>query len=49
MSPSHSNKNGKRYRYYVSQAQIQNRIQDIDSVSKIPAGEIEKFVTKKHK
>lgn len=47
MSPSHSNKNGKRYRYYVSQAQIQNRIQDIGSVSKIPAGEIEKFVTEK--
>lgn len=38
---------GKRYRYYVSQAQIQNRLQDIGSVSKISAGEIEKFVTEK--
>lgn len=45
MSPTHSNKNGKRYRYYVSQAQIQNRIQDLGSVSKISAGQIEDFVT----
>lgn len=37
----------KRYRYYVSQAQIKNRLQDIGSVSKISAGEIEKFVTEK--
>lgn len=49
MSPSHSNKQGKRYRYYVSQAQIQNRIQDIGSVSKIPVAEIESFVTEKIK
>lgn len=39
----------KRYRYYVSQAQIQNRLQDIGSVSKISAGEIENFVTDKIK
>ena len=49
MSPTHSNKQGKRYRYYVSQAQIQNRLQDIGSVSKISAGEIENFVTEKVK
>lgn len=49
MSPTHSCKNGKRYRYYVSQAQIQNRLQDIGSVSKISAGEIENFVTEKVK
>jgi len=47
MSPTHSTKRGKRYRYYVSQAQIQNRLLDIGSVSKISAGEIEKFVTEK--
>lgn len=45
MSPSHSNKKGKKYRYYVSQAQIQHRIKDIGSVSKISAEEIENFVT----
>lgn len=39
----------KRYRYYVSQAQIQNRLQDLGSVSKISAGEIENFVTEKIK
>ena len=49
MSPTHSCKNGKRYRYYVSQAQIQNRLQDIGSISKISAGEIENFVTDKIK
>lgn len=49
MSPTHSCKNGKRYRYYVSQAQIQNRLHDIGSVSKISAGEIENFVTEKVK
>ena len=49
MSPTHSNKKGKRYRYYVSQAQIQNRLKDIGSVSKISAGEIENFVTEKIK
>lgn len=49
MSPSHSNKKGKRYRYYVSQAQIQNRLQDIGSLSKISATKIETFVTEKVK
>jgi serine/threonine protein kinase len=44
MSPSHSNKKGKRYRYYLSQAMSQFRKQDAGSVSKISAGEIEDFV-----
>jgi DNA invertase Pin-like site-specific DNA recombinase len=35
---------GKRYRYYVSQAQLQNRKQDAGSISKISAPEIEKYV-----
>lgn len=47
MSPTHSNKKGKRYRYYLSQAEIQNRIHDAGSVSKVPAGEIENFVSEK--
>ena len=49
MSPTHSTKNGKRYRYYVSQAQIQNRLQDLGSITKISAGEIENFVISKIK
>jgi len=46
MSPSHSNKNGRRYRYYVSQALLQFRKQDAGTSTKIPAGEIENFVRK---
>ena len=49
MSPSHSNKKGKRYRYYISQAIIQHRMQDAGTISKIPAGEIEKVVTQEIK
>lgn len=49
MSPTHSTKNGKRYRYYVSQARIQNRLQDLGSITKISAGEIENFVISKIK
>lgn len=49
MSPSHSNKKGKRYRYYISQSIIQHRIQDAGTISKIPAGEIEKVVTQEIK
>lgn len=45
MSSSHSNKNGKRYRYYIIQAIIQHLRQDAGNISKIPAGEIEKVVT----
>lgn len=45
MSPSHSNKNNRRYRYYVSQAIIQSKKHEAGTVSKIPAGEIESFVT----
>jgi len=44
MSPSHSNKGKRRYRYYVSQAITQFRRNEAGSVSKIPAGEIETFV-----
>lgn len=44
MSPSHSNTRKKKYRYYISQAITQSRKNDVGSVSKIPAGEIENFV-----
>ncbi len=44
MSPSHSNTRGRKYRYYVSRAISKLEKARFGSVSKIPAGEIEKFV-----
>lgn len=44
MTPSHSNCHGRRYRYYISQAIKKYKNSQAGSVSKIPAGEIEKFV-----
>lgn len=45
MSPSHATKNGKRYRYYISQAIPQFREQEVGSVTRIPAQTIEDLVT----
>ncbi len=42
MTPSHSNNHGRRYRYYISRA-LKNS-EETGSISKIPAGEVEKFV-----
>lgn len=42
MTPSHSNNHGRRYRYYISRALKNN--EETGSVSKVPAGEVEKFV-----
>jgi site-specific DNA recombinase len=44
MTPSHSNKRGVRYRYYVSHALIQGRKRQAGSVSRVPATEIEDLV-----
>lgn len=44
MTPSHSNTRKRRYRYYVSGAVKKYNKKEAGSVSKIPAGEIEKFV-----
>ena len=44
MTPSHSTSHKRRYRYYVSQAIKKYNKLTAGSVSKIPAGEIEKFV-----
>ena len=49
MSPSHSNTRNRKYRYYVSQALIQHRRNEAGTISKIPAGEIEKVVTQEIK
>jgi site-specific DNA recombinase len=44
MTPSHSNKRGVRYRYYVSHALIQGRKRQAGSVQRIPAVAIEDLV-----
>lgn len=44
MSPSHTNKLGVRYRYYVSHAILQQRRDAVGSVGRVPAAEIEKLV-----
>lgn len=46
MSPSHSNKKGKRYRYYLSQAIIQGKSTQPDTITKIPAPELEGLLLK---
>ena len=46
MSPTHSVKLGARYRYYVSQAVIQQRKDQAGSVARAPAPEIESMVVK---
>jgi DNA invertase Pin-like site-specific DNA recombinase len=44
MSPSHANKKGVRYRYYVSQAILQNRKAEAGAIARIAAPEIEELV-----
>jgi site-specific DNA recombinase len=44
MSPTHSNKLGVRYRYYVSHALVQKRKAEAGSVARVPAPEIEALV-----
>lgn len=44
MTPSHSNSHKRRYRYYVSTALKNYNDNKVGTISKIPAGEVEKFV-----
>jgi site-specific DNA recombinase len=44
MSPTHANKGGARYRYYVSQAVLQNKPQPSGLVGRVPAAEIEALI-----
>jgi DNA invertase Pin-like site-specific DNA recombinase len=44
MSPSHATKRGRRHRYYVSQAMLQGRKEDVGSVARVPAMELERRV-----
>lgn len=46
MTPTHTNKHGARYRYYVSHAILQKRRDEVGSVSRVPAPEIETVVLK---
>jgi site-specific DNA recombinase len=41
MNPTHANKRGLRYRYYVSQALLQNRKAEAGGIARVPAPEIE--------
>ncbi len=45
MTPSHSRKHGRRYRYYVSSALIQGQPGFVGSVTRVPAAEIESLVS----
>ena len=44
MSPTHANKGGARYRYYISQAVLQKKPQVPGSVGRVPAAELEALV-----
>jgi site-specific DNA recombinase len=44
MSPTHTNKGGGRYRYYVSQAVLQGKPQTAGQVGRVPATEVEGLV-----
>ena len=44
MSPSHTNKDGARYRYYVSQTVLQRKPLAAGAIARVPAAEIEALV-----
>jgi site-specific DNA recombinase len=44
MTPTHANKRGVRYRYYVSHPLLQNRSEDAGSVRRVSAPDIERIV-----
>ena len=46
MTPTHTNKRGARYRYYVSHVILQKRGEEAGSVSRVPAADIEAAVVK---
>jgi site-specific DNA recombinase len=45
MTPTHTNKNGARYRYYISHTLLQKRNDKTASLMRVPAQEIEEPVT----
>ena len=46
MTPTHTNKRGARYRYYVSHPILQKRINEAGTVSRVSASDIEAMVLK---
>jgi len=46
MTPTHANKRGVRYRYYVSQALLQGRKAKAGTISRVSAGDVEGLVIK---
>jgi site-specific DNA recombinase len=44
MSPTHTRRRGRLYRYYVSQAVLKRGAEATNAVSRVPAGEIERAV-----
>jgi DNA invertase Pin-like site-specific DNA recombinase len=44
MTPSHANKKGTRYRYYVSQALVSGNRRSAPRARRVPAGEVERLV-----
>jgi site-specific DNA recombinase len=44
MTPTHANKNGVRYRYYVSHALLQGRAREAGSVARISAPDVEALI-----
>ena len=45
MTPTHANKQGARYRYYVSHALLQKRREHVGNVARVPAVQIETIVS----
>jgi DNA invertase Pin-like site-specific DNA recombinase len=44
MTPTHTLKNGKRYRYYISTALLQGEASSAGRISRIPAAQVERLV-----
>jgi DNA invertase Pin-like site-specific DNA recombinase len=44
MTPSHANKRGTRYRYYVSQALVRGNRRSAPRARRVPAGDVERLV-----
>ncbi len=43
-TPFHTDRRGKRYRYYVSQAAVQNKSDDASTATRLPARDIEEVI-----
>ena len=45
-TPTHANKKGVRYRYYISHALLQRRVSEAGSVARISAPDVEALIAK---